>query len=146
MVMVERSPYIQNVGQFLEELDQATEKLTEISQSKKEISQKELKELIAVLKDCNATFGTGFWDDKKLTTDTEEEIKASIKQALEAIQLFNTNRPDKNKAAQRNVEQAIVALFATLTSEVRDFDKNLKNLKDYKIGRKVEKSQQSKQS
>lgn len=143
MYMVERSPYIQNVGQFLEELEQAAEKLTEISQNKKEISQKELKELITVLKDCNATFGTNFWDDKKLTKDTEGKVKESIEQALAAIQLFNTNRPDKNKVAQKNVEQAIVGLFTTLTNEVKDLNKNLK---DYKIGRRVEKSQQSKES
>jgi uncharacterized protein YeeX (DUF496 family) len=142
-MMVARSPYVENPKQLIKDLDQAVIKLAEISKKKQAISNQEMTDLISVLHKFNVTLDTGFWEDKRLAP---EEMKSSIENALLAITLFNLNQPIKEKGTQKNVDQAIISLFATLAKEVNDFDKNLKNLKEIKIGRKVEKTSESKHS
>lgn len=139
-MMVERMPY---TGKFVAELNQATKKLNEISQGQKTVSQQELKDLIKVLNQLNEACKEGFWKEKKLAP---EEMQDGIEKALVAIQLFHRHQPDKNKGAQKSVEQAIASLFSTLSAEINDFDRNLKTLKDHRIGVKVEKTGKSKQS
>ena len=75
-----------------------------------------------------------------------EEMKTSIEKALLAIQLFQSNQPGKDKSAQKNVDQAIISLFSSLSIEINALDKHLRNLGDYKIGRKVEKTSEGKRS
>jgi uncharacterized protein HemX len=141
--MVERSPDVENIEQFMTNLNQAAEKLNEIRQKKQEFSGQELNELITVLNRFNTAFDPNFWEEKKLVP---EEMSADIEKALAVLQLFQSNQPEKNKAAQKNVDQAITSLFSTLSKEISAFDKNLRNLKKYKIGLKVEETYQSKQS
>jgi hypothetical protein len=142
-MMVARSPYVENPKQLIKDLDQAVTKLEEIGKKRQEISNQEMKDLISVLHKFNETLDTGFWEDKRLAP---EGMKTSIENALLAITLFNLNQPIKEKGKQKNVDQAIASLFATLAYELNDFDKNLKNLKEIKIGRKVEKTGESKHS
>ena len=67
-------------------------------------------------------------------------MSSSIEKALAALTVF------QRKAGQRDVDQAIASLSASLNAALKSFDSNLKNLKDYKIGKKVEKPGESKQA
>jgi adenylosuccinate lyase len=135
IMMVDQSRYVDNVRSLIKDLDQAATKLTEIS-AKQKISNQEIKDLMSTLKNVNVNLDPSFWEDKKLAP---EEMKVTIEKALNASALFQ-------KVAQKNVEQAIASLFASLTSTLNDFDKNLRNLKELKIGQKVEKSGESKRA
>lgn len=140
--MVERPVY--GLGKdFVNGLREAAEKISEVSQGKNTISKQEIKDLISKLKHVNASFEPGFWEAKSLIP---EEMNKSIEKALNAIQLFQRHQPEENKLAQKNVEQAVISLFSTLSETVKDLDKNLKkNLKEeYKIGKRVEKTSKSK--
>jgi hypothetical protein len=130
-MMVERSPYIENVGQLIRDLDQATMKLEEINRKPQAVSKQELNDLIKTLQNFNTILDPAFWEDKKLAF---------------AIQLFQRYHPERDRTSQRNVDQAITSLFSALNSALNAFDKNLRDLKKYKIGRKVEKSGESKHS
>lgn len=141
--MVERSPYIGNVGQLIRDLDQAAQRLAEISKGR-EASKQELNDLIGVLHKVNDNFpDKNFWEEKRFAPEGMDE---SIEKALAAVMLFKRNQPEKNKLGQKNVEQAIISLFAALSKEISALDAHLKNLKKYKIGQKVEKSGESKES
>lgn len=140
-MMVERPPYTENVTLLLKDLDQAATKLEEMSQ-KSQATQQDLNDLIKTLQHFNQTLDPNFWEEKRLTS---EGISASIERALAAIRLFQSTQPGKeDRSGQRNVDQAIVSLSAALTRALNIFDNNLRNLKDYKIGRKVEKTRESK--
>ncbi len=137
--MVERSR-IENISQFLEEVDQVAEQIKQVSQTKQGVSPHQLNDLIHVLETCNQLLKTDFLEGKKFSPET---MNASIEKALAAIQLFQLKQ---REAGRKEIEKTIVALFSTLSREINDFDKNLKNLKDYKIGRRVEKTNATKQS
>lgn len=141
-MMVAHPPYSAKMGHLLKELDHASQQLTEITKQKKVASSQELSSLIKVFYELNENFDPRFWGDKKLVP---EEMSESIGEALKAIQLFQS-QPSKDKAIPQNVNQAIVSLFATLTAEINKFDKHLKNLREFRIGLKVEKTGKSKQS
>lgn len=141
-MMVERSPYVENVGQLLRDLDQAASKLMQAGQAQQGPTHQEMKSLISVLQNVNTTLDPSFWTDKKLAP---EGMNATIEKALKALELFQTN-PQANRGAQKTVDQAVASLFSTLSKEIKDFDKNLRNLKKYKFGRRVEKSSESKDS
>lgn len=120
---------------LLNNLDQATAKLTEISENKM-ISPKEVKDLMKALDHVNSSLGTGGLKEKKVVP---EEMNRSIEKALQAVALFHT-------AGTKNTQQAITSLFSSLTSSLKDFDKNLRNLKKHRIGRRVEKVTEGKKS
>ena len=140
-MMVEQSPL---VGKFLEDLNRATNKIKELQKKPSQaISSKELDDLITHLKSFNTTLAKpSFLEEKKIAA---EEMDEGIKKALDAIKIFQENQPEKNKAAHKNVSQAIISLFSALTAELNMLDTHLKNLKDHKIGRKVEGTHKSKQ-
>lgn len=139
-MMVQRSQ-IENLPQFLKEVDHVAAKLKEITQKEQVVSKKELNDLINVLENCNVAFDAKVLEEKKFAP---EKMQTSIENALAAIQLFQRNQSTSGRAGQRNVEQAIAALVSTLSEEIDKFGKNLKNLKEYKIGRRVEKTEKSK--
>jgi flagellar biosynthesis GTPase FlhF len=140
-MMVERSPYIEKMGLLVKDLNQATQQLEEISR-KPQATKQELTDLIKVLQHLNKTLDPRFWEEKKLAA---EGMSASIERALAAVRLFQSTQPALgNRSGQRNVDQAIASLSSALTAALNTFDKNLRNLKDYKIGRKVEKTGESK--
>lgn len=142
-MMVERSPYVENMGLLIRDLDQATIKLEEINRKPQAVSKKELDDLIKVLQEFNTTLDPAFWEEKKLVF---EGMNEKIEKALNAIQLFQRYHPERDRSNQRNVDQAITSLFASLSTVLNTFDKNLRGLKKYKIGHKVEKSGESKHS
>ncbi len=139
-MMVERSPYTQNVGRLLKDLNQATLKLEEIS-TKPEATKQEINDLIKTLQHFNQILEPSSWEEKKLAP---EEMSSSIEKALAAVQLFQSIQSKADRTGQRSVDQAIASLSSVLTLALNTFDKNLRNLKDYKIGRKVEKISESK--
>lgn len=134
--MVERVPYTDHVGQLIKALDQATTKLTQIGQAAPDFSPKEAKELIQILQNVNTSINPSILAGKTLVP---EGMNASIEKALKAVQLFEMNQPQTNRGAQKTVEQAVTSLSSILSKEIKDFDKNIRNLKKYKIGRKIEK-------
>lgn len=140
--MVER-PYVENVGQLMKDLDQATMKLEEINRKPQAVSKQELNDLIKTLQHFNTTLDPDFWEEKKLAF---EGMNEKIERALNAIQLFQRYHPEIDSSTQRNVNQAITSLFSALNSLLNDVNKNLMGLKKLKIGRKVEKSGESKHS
>ncbi len=135
-MMVERLPYTESEGQLLKALDQATIKLTQIGQTAPDFSPKEAKELIKILQHVNTVIDPSILSGKTLVL---EGMNTSIEKALKAIQLFEMNQPQTNRGAQKNVDQAVTSLFSTLSKEIKDFDKNIRNLKKHKIGLKIEK-------
>lgn len=145
--MVERSLYIDNVGLLKADLQQATTKIEALQkkepQSISPQDEQEMKELIQVLHKLNENIAPGALEEKKFVL---EEMDESIRNALEAIDLFNVNQPAANKTAQKNIRETIVSLFASLSSEIKTFNKNLKDLKKHRIGQKVVETQKSKQS
>lgn len=135
-MMVERSPGIENMGPFLNDLSQATEKLTELSaKSKRVLSPQELKGLITALDKCNDFMNS-------MTTNLGErlvanvELNAKIEQALKAVLLFQKTQPERKS---EDVERVIISLFSSLDRALDTFNKNTRDLKKYKIGRRVEK-------
>jgi hypothetical protein len=128
------------VERLMKDLEQATKKLEEINQ-KPQTTEHELKDLITALQHFNKTLPASL-DDKKLVTEGMGMNK-KIETALNAIQVFHRQHPEKDR---RNVDQAIASLSSALMEALNAFDRNLKNLKEYKIGQKVEKTGQSKQS
>jgi hypothetical protein len=135
-MMVDRLPQTESVGQLLKALDQATTKLNQMGQIPNDFSPKEAKELIKVLQNVNTTIDPNILTGKTLIP---EGMSTSIEKALKAVQLFEMNQPQANRGVQKNVEQAVTSLSSILSKEIKDFDKNVRNLKKYKIGRKIEK-------
>lgn len=131
-MMVEQSRYVENVGSLHRDLQQATKELRAMSGNQM-ISKQDIQGLMSTLQHVNANLDPSFWADKK---PAPTEMKVAIENALAAVALFP-------KVAPKNAEQAITSLFSSLNSTMKDFDKNLKNLKKYKIGRKVEKTSET---
>lgn len=140
-MMVERSPYVENAGQLIQDLEKATTHLEKISQKPQDISKQELDDLIHALSHFNENLDPSFWGEKKLAL---EGISEKIEKALIASQLFQRISPEKDRSGQRNVDQQIVSLSSALTAALNTFDKNLRDLKKHKIGVKVEKASESK--
>lgn len=141
--MVEQSPRV-NLGPLLKDIDHTETKLKEIAQKRPDISKQELSELMKILKThvkVESGSDSKFWEDKKLAPEGKPGEKINIEKALQALGLFK-------REIQRNVEQAIVSLFASLNadSQASDAESNLRDLKDLKIGRRVEKTGESSKS
>lgn len=135
-MIVKRISYTEGIDNFLTNLDETTVKLEEINDKRGVISQKELKGLTTLLHRCNETL-EGSLGEKKFVP---EGMNASIEKALQAVLLFQIT---KEKAMQRNVDQAISVIVSSLNRELKQFNKNLKK---FRIGRKTEKTNPSKQS
>lgn len=142
-MMVKSSPYSENVGLLMKDLDRATTHLEAINRKAQGASKQELDALMGVLHDVNSTLDPRFWEDKKLAP---EGMHDKIEKALNEVQALKRSHPEKDRAGQRNVDQAITSLSLALKEALDDFDKNLRDLKKYKIGQKVEKSGESKRS
>lgn len=133
-MMVEQSRPVNTVGSFLKNLDNASTKLTEIG-GKSQISPEEMKELMKTLNKVNDHLS-----DPTLITAKKmvpEKVDASIERALIALALFQ-------RVGHRNVEQAITSLFSSLNSTLNDLGKNLRTLRKHRIGKRVEKTGESK--
>lgn len=140
-MMVERPTFPKNIGQLMEDMDQAADQLTKMTEGEaKSYSRQAVNKLISTLNHFNTHIGGDFWSEKKLVA---EEMDATIERALNALLMFQ-GRPEK--AAQKNVDQAIVSLFSDLNSQLSKFKQNLRNLKKHRIGHKVVKTSASKQS
>lgn len=142
--MVEGLSHIENEGQLLSYLDQVATKLATIDKQLQSVSKQEMNDLINVLQHINETLVSTFWKDKKLSL--EEGMNQKIEQTLIAIQVFQQNHPEKDSSHQRNINQTIISLFSALNAALNMFDKNLRDLKKYKIGQKIEKTDESKHS
>lgn len=127
--MVEQSRYVENVGSLMKDLAGAAAKLSEAG-GKNAISPQEMKDLMKAINHVNANLDPTFWADKTLAPAA---MNATIDKALMALALFQKVPP-----SAKNVEPAIVSLFASFNSTLKDFDKNLRNLRKYKIGQKVQ--------
>lgn len=141
-MMVDRSPYTQNIGQWMKDLDQATVKLKEFNSSPQTVSRQEINDLMNTLQDLDSTVDPSFWANKNLSSEGMHE---KIEKALREIQIFQMRHPEKTLAGQRNVIQAITSLSSALKSALNKLDKN-RNLRDIKLGRRVKKSEESKHS
>jgi hypothetical protein len=62
-------------------------------------------------------------------------MKGTIERALAALALFQGM--SHSHLGRTGAEQAIVSLFASLSKELKDFDKNLRTLRKHKIGKRV---------
>lgn len=136
--MVERPAHIANINLFLQHLDKATDCLIAINQ-KPDASNQELTDLNHLFENLNDAFAAGpsFLGEKKIES---EALSPTIEKALQAI--FQYQR----LVGRRNVEQAIISLSSALKETLNTLDKNLKNLRKIRIGKKLEKSGQSKAS
>lgn len=143
-MMVERPPSTENVSLLIKNLDQAKIVLEEIN-NKPQINSKQIDDLIRVLQNLKKNWHPSFWDDKKLATEGMDD---KIETALAAIQLFQGRRHSEKEAGQRNVNQAITSLVSALNAALNTLDKerNLRDLKKYKIGQRVEKTGETKHS
>ena len=139
-MMVEQSPYT-SVKQWVSDLDRATQKLENINNHLLAMSEQELTELIDVFQQVNTSFDSSLLKDR--TFVTPEGMNQKLEKILNAIQLFQRNHPTQDRSNQRNVDQAIASLVFSLRSAMTKFDKNLRDLKKYKIGQKVEKAEES---
>ena len=133
-MMVDSSPFTHNSVQFEKELINLANQIEGVSRSSKPLSESEIRELTNKIEAFNSTLNEGFWKDKKLSP---EKSHSTIEKALLAIALFQ---------GKRNIDQAIVSLTASLRSALLAFDKNLRDLKKIRIGRKISKSGESKHS
>jgi hypothetical protein len=142
-MMVADSPYVANQSQLLKDLTQLNNKLEKINDRTQEISTEELNDLFQNIDYFNGILNEEFWSDKKLLP---EKANATIEKALKAIFLFQNIRPENNLTGQRNVDAAIASFSSAWHAAVSKLDKNLRDLKKYKIGRRVEKVSKSKES
>lgn len=144
MYMVERTPYTGNVGYLFGELEQTSTKLEQMAGTSQAISRAELNALIGDLQRANKTMeveGPALLVGKKLAT---EPMNTTIERALRASQLFQLGQSDASRiACLKNVDQAIISLSSALKKAMETFEKNLKR---FKIGRKVEKTAKTKES
>lgn len=138
---------VEHVRPVGEMLDQVAKGLNEVSQTGpgKPVTSENLKSLIGVLKECNDHLPSAL-QEKNLGGDISQKLKESIEKATGAVLLFKGNQVLNTAAAEKNVSQAIVGLWSALNSEVKKFDKNLRDLGKYRIGQRVEKTNKSKES
>ena len=140
-MMVQESRGVDQFSLLLKNLDQAATKLTEIS-GKKEVSQNEIKELMSAIDHVNSALGSSGLKDKKVVP---EEMNAKIEKALNAVAPFLTAGLKNPQQAITSAQQAIIS-FSSSTQALKDFDKNLRDLKKHRIGRRVEKTTETKES
>lgn len=136
-MMVDQTPAV-NFDRLFQDLDHTATKL--IGKKENELSKQELTDLLTTLKHVNSHMDDpGFWEGKKLDPEGKAKENATIEKALKALDLFQS-------VGKRSAQQAIVSLFSQLKEELNALNSNLRNLKDFKIGQKVEKTRESKQS
>lgn len=143
-MMVDRAPHLGDLGQFMNKLDKAAEALEAMNQKSQAVSKQDLDNLTKILQQLNQAIPSS-WGEKKFVFEGMNDKVAKI---LLAIQLFQTRNSAKEGASQRNVEQVITSLVSSFNSskEKERSDKTLKNLREYKIGRRVEKTHKGKES
>lgn len=141
--MVEQPSHIEGIGNLMRDLDQATKRLEEINKKPQIASKQELTDLIHVLKQLNANLEPHVWRHKKFA---QEGMNQKIEKALVAIQVFQLYHPEKDLSGQRSVNQAITSLFSSLNVVLKKVNNNLKDLKKHRIGLRVEKTGESKQT
>jgi len=69
MMVEERSPYVDNIGQLDNDLNKLAAKLEKISVSSTGLSEEEVKELTSKIETFNETLSQGFWEDKRLSPE-----------------------------------------------------------------------------
>ena len=137
MMVERRSP----IGLLQEDFKKVTSKLEKINQEgHRSLTSSEIHELTQVMHRVNTTLNKAPLEHK---TQVKEEMDINLEKVLLALQLFQTNQFSKSKS--KNLDQAIASILATLKEEASALQDNLKNLKEFKIGTKVVKSQQSRQ-
>lgn len=139
-MMVGQTPDV-NFDRLLKELDHAA---TKLSGKENQLSKQELTDLLTNLKHANSHMDDpSFWAGKKLDAEGKGKENETIAKALRALEIFQ-NAPQKNLI----VQQAVVSLYAEIKRQLDALNCNLKNLKDikYRIGQKVEKTRESKQT
>jgi len=142
--MIENVLPIGQLSVVLQQISQEVEKLTAHGQTDKPptISSEKLDSFINTLKKFNSAVDVGYWDDKKLAV---EGMNESLEKALQSVHLIHSNLTNKSHLSQKNVDQLIVSLFGSLGQELKELGNRLQNLKKYRLGQKVEKSNQSKE-
>lgn len=141
--MVTRSDHTENIDHFLKNLDRATDCLIAINQ-KPEATNQELTDIKHLFENINESFEAHsfVFGEKKFES---EAMKPTIEKALQAIFQYQRNQ-SLSPPGRRNVEQAIISLSSSLKETLNTLDKNLRNLRKIRIGKKLEKSDQSKAS
>lgn len=135
-MMVEQPRNVDPLGTFNKSLDEATAKLHEYS-GKKTATTQEVNELLSALDQANSSMQSANLREKKVVP---EEINRRIENALLAVALFQTT-------GAKTMQQAIASITSSaLSNSLKDFGKNLRNLKKHRIGRRVEKIEETKKS
>lgn len=142
--MVESPSYIGEIKRFRDDLTSATQELEALHRHLPQaLSKEELDELNHILKHLNETLKPSSMEKKSVAFEAMSE---KIGKVLLAIQLFHNQNPQISEANRRNVEQAIVSLASSLSSALGKPDKNLRDLKKHRIGRRIEKVQEAKRT
>lgn len=136
-MMVEQPRSIDPLGTFNKSLDDATAKLNEFS-GKKIASPHEVKELLTALDHANSSMEAAA--DLKGKKVVPEEMNRRLENALQAVALFQA-------MGAKTMQQAIASITSSLLfNSLKDFGKNLRNLKKHRIGRRVEKTAETKET
>lgn len=105
-------------------------------------SKQQLKDM-NLFQDFNSSSDASIFMNKSLTF---EGMNKKIENALNQLLHFQRQHPERDRAGQRNVDQAIVSLSSSLKETKKKHDKNLSNLKKHRIGQKVVETKESKHS
>jgi len=143
--MVDRSPVLSQLNQVIDALNNITDTVKNKKQSPKNEEMTALIKILQSYNNKNTNTDPHFWEDKKFEQD--EGIDETIKQALEAVEIFQRMIPDPTKPfSRRNVNEAVAALYAAFDKEkeLSKFEANIKNLKERwkKLKAKVQGSEQ----
>lgn len=131
---------IRTTDDFIDTLNQATKQITTLEQnykSKKKLDI-DLEDLQSALESCNQSI-----QDKKVTLDPKTQ--ASVDAYLQAMQSFDFIKTEvvKPKQPDKSTQEKTAGLVAAFNEAVR-LENNIKsNIKNWKIGRRVEGSNQS---
>ena len=138
-MVIEHAPFTRNTDELLGDLTKAAKQLEEINKKVHGISSIETHNVANMLEGLNKSLTPILWEVKSAPFQgLDEGMHHKIQKALDALVVFQSYHPERNPSTQRSIEQAITALAFTLKSVLSSFDKNLGDLKKYKIGQRVE--------
>lgn len=127
-------------------LNEAAELMTSFGS---EIPQKDVSRLALILQKCNENLVPTLKNPAILQGKSPfvTQISAELEKALQALRLFEINQTSKGLNPFKNEGGTILVLFQKLRKEMKKLSKNLKELKeigDYRLGKKIEQASKGK--
>jgi len=139
-MMVDKSPFIQNLPNFLNKLSEATDVIENLNQHP-DASNYEYERLTKILETINATVEEN--PSYLIKNPKPDKIQENITKAIAAVLQFRKLHPE----GQKNIVMQAMASLTASRKEVNKFHTNLKSLiQRIKLGQMVVKSEGTKQS